>query len=128
MVSNPLVAQKRNLTPFIFLQLANITSIISGSMVFIAIPWIALEITGTATSAGLVVALTAIPGLLAAPLVGSVIDRFGRRRIAIWSEILTVATSLMIPIFSGYWQLTLPALIVIAVSYTHLTLPTNREV
>jgi MFS family permease len=45
--------------------------------------------------------------------VGSVIDRFGRRRIAIWSEVLTVVTSLMIPIFSGYWQLTLPALIVI---------------
>jgi MFS family permease len=111
--SNPAVEQKRNLTPFIFLQLASITSIISGSMVFIAIPWIALEITGTATSAGLVVALTAIPGLLAAPLVGSVIDRFGRRRIAIWSEVLTVVTSLMIPIFSGFWQLTLPALIVI---------------
>ena len=113
MDSNPAVEQKRNLTPFIFLQLASITSIISGSMVFIAIPWIALEITGTATSAGLVVALTAIPGLLAAPLVGSVIDRFGRRRIAIWSEVLTVVTSLMIPIFSGFWQLTLPALIVI---------------
>jgi MFS family permease len=39
--------------------------------------------------------LTAIPGLLAAPLVGSVIDRFGRRRIAIWSEVLTVVTSLI---------------------------------
>jgi MFS family permease len=113
LVSNPSVAQKRNLTPFIILQLANVTSIISGSMVFIAIPWIALEITGTATSAGLVVALTAIPGLLVAPLVGSVIDRFGRRRIAIWSEVLTVVTSLLIPIFSGFWQLTLPAMIAI---------------
>jgi len=111
--SNPEVAQKRNLTPFIFLQLASITSIISGSMVFIAIPWIALEITGTATSAGLVVALTAIPGLLMAPVVGSVIDRFGRRRIAIWSELLTVVTSLMIPLVSGLWELTLPALVII---------------
>jgi MFS family permease len=110
--SNPLVT-KRNLTPFIFLQLASITSIISGSMVFIAIPWIALEITGTATSAGLVVALTAIPGLIAAPLVGSVIDRFGRRRVAIWSEVATVVTSLMIPLFTGFWEFTLPALIVI---------------
>ena len=107
------VAQKRNLTPFIFLQLASITSIISGSMVFIAIPWIALEITGTATSAGLVVALTAIPGLLLAPVVGSVIDRFGRRRIAIWSELLTVLSSLLIPIVTGLWELTLPALVII---------------
>jgi MFS family permease len=97
------------------MQFASLTSVISGSMVFIAIPWIALEITGTATSAGLVVALTAIPGLLMAPVVGSVIDRFGRRRVAIWSELLTVFTSLLIPIVSGLWQLTLPALVVIGI-------------
>ncbi len=111
--SKSAAVETRNLTPFIFLQLASITSVISGSMVFIAIPWIALEITGTATSAGLVVALTAIPGLLMAPVIGSVIDRFGRRKIAIWAELLTLITSLMIPIFSGLWELTLVALIVI---------------
>lgn len=107
------LVSKRNLTPFVFLQFASMASVISGSMVFIAIPWIALEITGTATSAGLVVALTAIPGLLMAPVVGSVIDRFGRRRVAIWSELATVITSLMIPIFASFWELSLAALIVI---------------
>lgn len=107
------LVSKRNLTPFVFLQFASMASVISGSMVFIAIPWIALEITGTATSAGLVVALTAIPGLLMAPVIGSVIDRFGRRRVAIWSELATVITSLMIPIFASFWELSLAALIVI---------------
>ncbi len=43
---------KRNLAPFVLLQIASITSLISGSMVFIAIPWIALELTGTSTVAG----------------------------------------------------------------------------
>jgi len=84
-------------------------------MVFIAIPWIALEITGTSTAAGLVVSLTAIPGLLLSPVLGSVIDKFGRKNMASWSELLTVLTSIMIPIFSGFWQLTLPALIGIGI-------------
>jgi MFS family permease len=106
---------KRNLAPFLLLQLASITSVISGSMVFIAIPWIALEITGTSTAAGLVVSLTAIPGLLLSPVLGSVIDKFGRKNMASWSELLTVLTSIMIPIFSGFWQLTLPALIGIGI-------------
>lgn len=84
-------------------------------MVFIAIPWIALEITGTSTAAGLVVSLTAIPGLLLSPVLGSVIDKFGRKNMASWSELLTVLTSIMIPIFSGFWQLTLPVLIGIGI-------------
>ena len=101
---------KRNLAPFVLLQIASITSVISGSMVFIAIPWIALEITGTSTAAGLVVSLTAIPALLLSPVLGSVIDKFGRKNMASVSELLTVLTSIMIPIFAGLWQLTMPAL------------------
>ncbi len=106
---------KRNLAPFILLQFASITSVISGAMVFIAIPWIALEITGTSTAAGLVVSLTAIPGLLLSPVIGSFIDNVGRRNAAGWSELLTVLTSLLIPIFSGFWELTIPALIGIGI-------------
>ncbi len=106
---------KRNLAPFILLQFASITSVISGAMVFIAIPWIALEITGTSTAAGLVVSLTAIPGLLLSPVIGSFIDKVGRRNAASWSELLTVLTSLLIPIFSGFWELTIPALIGIGI-------------
>jgi MFS family permease len=104
---------KRNLAPFLLLQLSSIASVISGSMVFIAIPWIALEITGNSASAGLVVSLTAIPGLLLSPILGSVIDKLGRKNVASWSELLTVMTSLLIPIVAGLWELTLPALIVI---------------
>ena len=106
---------QRKLAPFIFLQLASFSSLISGSMVFIAIPWIALEITGSAASSGLVVALTSIPGLLLSPIIGSVIDKIGRRKTAIWVELLTVITSVMIPIAAGFWEMTLPILIGIGV-------------
>ena len=106
---------QRKLAPFIYLQLASLTSVISGSMVFIAIPWIALEITGTSTAAGLVVSVTAIPGLILSPIIGSIIDKVGRKRTAVWVELLTMLTSIMIPIWAGFWELTLPILITIGI-------------
>jgi DHA3 family macrolide efflux protein-like MFS transporter len=106
---------KRTFAPFIFTQFASITSVISGSMVFIAIPWIALEIVGSAATAGLVVAITGIPGLVFAPLVGSVIDRFGRKRTAVWVESLTAFTALLIPLVDWAIGLTIPLLIAIGI-------------
>ena len=106
---------QRKIAPFVFLQLASITSVISGSMVFIAIPWVALELTGSAGTAGFVVAMTAIPALLMAPLIGSVIDRFGRRFVAIRAELFTALTVLLIPIISGIWEFTVAALIAVGV-------------
>lgn len=106
---------KRNLAPFIFTQLSSVASIISGSMVYIAIPWIALELSGSSTTAGLIVAITAIPTLLLAPFIGSLIDKFGRRRTSIVVEILAGGVALLVPIVSGLWELTIPALIAIGI-------------
>lgn len=84
------------------------------SMVFIAVPWLALDLTGSATSAGIVVSVAAIPGLILSPVMGSFIDKFGRRRVAIWVELLTMITSIMIPLAAGLWQMSLAMLIAIA--------------
>ncbi|MEL0317347.1 MAG: hypothetical protein VW991_05865, partial [Aquiluna sp.] len=61
---------QRRLAPFVLTQFASVTSVISGSMVFIAIPWIALELTCSAASSCQVVAITGIPGLILAPVIG----------------------------------------------------------
>ncbi|MDP4756095.1 MAG: MFS transporter [Aquiluna sp.] len=106
---------QRKVAPFVYLQLASITSVISGSMVFISFPWVALELTGSAGTAGFVVAMTAIPALLMAPLIGSVIDRFGRRFVAIWAELFTALTVILIPIIAGIWELTVASLIAVGV-------------
>lgn len=106
---------QRRLAPFVFTQLASLTSVISGSMVFIVIPWIALEITGSASSAGLVVAITSIPGLILSPIIGSIIDKVGRKRMSVWVELLTVLTSIMIPIAMGFWEMSIPLLIAIGI-------------
>ena len=107
---------QRTFAPFILTQFASITSVISGSMVFIAIPWIALELVDSAATAGLVVAITGIPGLIFAPLVGSVIDRFGRKRTAVWVEFLTAFTALLIPLVDWAIGLTIPLLIAIGIA------------
>lgn len=106
--------ESRTLRPFVFTQIASISSVISMSMVFIAVPWLALELTGSAASAGLVVSISAIPGLILSPVMGSFIDKFGRRRVAIWVELLTMITSVMIPLAAGLWEMSLVMLIIIA--------------
>ncbi|MFM1784818.1 MAG: hypothetical protein RLZZ579_1095, partial [Actinomycetota bacterium] len=70
-------------------------------MVYLAFPWLALELTSSAISSGFLVALTAIPGLFIAPLVGAVIDRVGRRKVAIAGEFISAFVILLIPILQN---------------------------
>lgn len=101
---------KRSLLPFLLLQAASLTSIISGSMVFIAFPWVALELTGLASTAGILVAVTNIPGLLLSPVIGSIIDKIGRRRSSIWVEWLTAGSALILPIAAAILTMNLALL------------------
>lgn len=78
-------------------------------------PWLSLNVTGSSASAGLVVALTSLPGLLISPLIGSVIDRFGRRRFAYLSEFFTMLTALAVPIVALTGNINLLSIILIGV-------------
>ena len=95
-------------------ELSNITSVISGSMVFIALPWLALEITGSAASAGALVALTSIPGIFFGPILGTLIDRIGRRVSGFISEVLTALTILLIPIVHNSIEISFALLVLLA--------------
>jgi MFS family permease len=95
-------------------ELSNITSVISGSMVFIALPWLALEITGSAASAGALVALTSIPGIFFGPILGTLIDRIGRRVSGFISEVLTALTILLIPVVHSSIEISFALLVLLA--------------
>ena len=110
------VSIKRRLAPYIFVEFSNITSVIASSMVFIALPWLALEITGSAASAGALVALTSIPGIFFGPILGTLIDRIGRRVSGFISEALAAITILMIPIANAYVEITFVLLVLLAIS------------
>lgn len=107
---------KHSLVPYFFVELSNITSVIATSMVFIALPWLALEITGSAASAGALVALTSIPGIFFGPILGTLIDRIGRRISGFISEALAAITILMIPVANAYVEITFVLLVLLALS------------
>ena len=83
--------------PFVLLQVANFAGASANAMTFIAIPWLVLELTGSALSTGIVAALAAIPAIVMSPLAGLLIDRVGRAKISILSDVLSGLSVLMIP-------------------------------
>ena len=61
----------------------------------ITVPWIVLELTGSAAKAGLLAALSSLPGIVVSPVVGGLIDRFGRRAISMFSDVMSMISVLM---------------------------------
>lgn len=84
--------------PFALLQVANFAGASANAMTFIAIPWLVLELTGSALSTGIVAALAAIPAIVMSPLAGLLIDRVGRAKVSILSDVLSGLSVLMIPV------------------------------
>ena len=110
------MSSSRGIASYIFVELSNSTSVIAGSMVFIALPWLALEITGSAAMAGAVVALTAIPGLFLSPILGTIVDRIGRKVSAIISEALSAFAILLIPVVHGFVEIGFVLLVLLAMA------------
>ena len=110
------MSSSRGIASYIFVELSNITSVIAGSMVFIALPWLALEITGSAAMAGAVVALTAIPGLFLSPILGTIVDRIGRKVSAIISEGLSAFAILLIPVVHSFMEIGFVLLVLLAMA------------
>jgi MFS family permease len=84
-------------------------------MVFLLYPWLSLSVTHSSAAAGLVVTITSIPGLILSPLIGSFIDKFGRRRFAYLTEWMTVLTTIAIPLVALFTEFNLVTLIVIGI-------------
>lgn len=106
---------RRNLQSVLLLEGANLTSGIGNSVVTLVIPWLVLENTDSPTFAGLVLALSAIPGLLISPIAGWLVDKFGRRLVSISSDILSALSVSAIPIAAAAGVLNPGLLLVLAI-------------
>lgn len=106
----------RRLTPFVVLEVSTCLSGTANAITEVALPWLVLERTGNAAAAGLVAGLTALPLLISSFLAGTVIDRFGRRRCSIVSDILSAGSVAAIPLLSAADSLTFALICVFAVS------------
>jgi MFS family permease len=86
----------------------------SNGVVTIAVPWLVLQRTGSVTAAGLVAALSALPGIFASPLAGWAVDYFGRRIVSIVSDILSAIAVAAIPLVAMVTDLNLSIILALA--------------
>ena len=105
----------KNKRAFGLLQVTNAVSGISNGVVMITVPWIVLELTGSAVKAGLLAALSSLPGIVVSPVVGGLIDRFGRRAISMFSDVMSMVSVLMFLVVNAIGDLTYTWILVIAV-------------
>jgi MFS family permease len=100
--------------PIALLQVPNLLSGMSNGVVTIAVPWLVLQRTGSVTAAGLVAALSALPGIFASPLAGWAVDYFGRRIVSIVSDILSAIAVAAIPLVAMVTDLNLSIILALA--------------
>jgi MFS family permease len=100
----------KNKLPVVLHQLSNFSSGLGNSIVMITIPWLILEETGSPAFAGLVAAVSALPGLLISPIGGWLVDHIGRRTVSIGADLLSAVAVVAFPIValtSGLSSLTI---------------------
>ena len=106
-------AQSR--TPVVLLETANVLSGTGNGIVMVALPWLVLELTGSAAAAGVVAALSTLPALLVVPAVGAAVDRFGRRRMSVLSDIASALSVIAFPIIGWLVGLDFAWILVLAI-------------
>ncbi|WP_405598294.1 MFS transporter [Streptomyces sp. NBC_01410] len=89
---------------------ANAVSITGNSLTLVGVPWFALESTGSPAKAGLVAFCATLPVVVSAIAGGPVIDRIGRRRVSIASDLICALAIGAIPLlhYTGalaFWML-----------------------
>jgi MFS family permease len=82
-------------------------SIIGNSIVAVAFPLLVLQITGSALSAGILAASTAIPAFLAGLFMGTVVDRINRRSASILTDLISALSVAALPLIDIVFGLNL---------------------
>ena len=96
-------------------QLSNFSSGLGNSIVMITIPWLILEETGSPAFAGLVAAISALPGLLISPIGGWLVDHIGRRAVSIGADLLSALAVVAFPVVALTSGLSSTTILIIAV-------------
>ncbi len=85
---------------------SNGLSILGNIMTLVALPWFVLQSTGSAGQTGITGMAFALPAVLAGIFGGVLVDRYGGRSIAIFSDIISGLSVALIPLF--YQSFALP--------------------
>ncbi|MFD5745981.1 MFS transporter [Streptomyces sp. NPDC127033] len=88
----------RDRWPFAATLAANTISIAGSSLTLIGVPWFVLQTTGSASDAGIVAFCATLPVVISAIVGGPVIDRLGRRRVSVVSDLVCGLAMAAIPL------------------------------
>jgi MFS family permease len=89
-------------------------SLVGTWMQTVAQSWLVLELTGSGTQVGLLVALQTLPVLLLGPYGGVVADRVDKRRLMIWLQTMMGALSLVLGVLTLTHRVNVPEVYVLA--------------
>ncbi|MGA5292395.1 MFS transporter [Streptomyces koyangensis] len=92
------LAPPRDRRPLTLALTANTVSITGNALTLIGVPWFVLQTTGSATRAGVVALCATLPVIVSALFGGPLIDRIGRRRASILSDLVCAAAVGAIPL------------------------------
>ncbi len=73
---------------FILLFLGGFVSRIGNGIHYIALVWFVLDITGSGSATGLILLLSTLPGVVIGPFSGVIADKFDRKKLIIYMDIL----------------------------------------
>jgi Arabinose efflux permease len=102
-------------TPLILHQVSNFASGLGNSILMITIPWLILQETRSPAFAGLVAAISAIPGLIISPIGGWLVDQVGRRAVSVCADLLSSLAVFAFPIVALTYGLSSFSILLIAV-------------
>jgi MFS family permease len=96
--------------PLAALLAANVVSVTGSAVTLMGVPWFVLQNTGSAADAGVVAFCAMLPVVLAALVAGPVVDRVGRRRVSIVSDLVCGLAVGAIPLLQSagmlrFWML-----------------------
>jgi MFS family permease len=83
--------------PLSILLAANAVSLTGNMLTTVAVPWFVLQTTGSAERAGLAAFAATLPIVISAVFGGALVDRIGRRRASILSDLLSGVTVAAMP-------------------------------
>jgi MFS family permease len=106
---------RRDLRPFLALEAATLIAGTGNGVASIALPWLTLQLTNDPAAAGIVVAAGAVPMLVASLASGVIIDRLGRQRTSVGSDVFSAVSAAMIPVAALIGVLTYPLVLVASV-------------
>lgn len=110
----PEASTLHRLGPLGLLNLATLLSATGNGITIVALPWLVLERTGSATDAAIVAGAATLPLLASSLFSGTVVDRFGRRPVSLVSDLLSAVSVALIPLLALTAGLSVPMLAALA--------------